>query len=94
MNNFQIKGNIILLNDGYDLKDIVGGVAHTVIDHTLAVGNMMRIRGAKLAGGDRHAGQGRLRHLDAHAVLVHLFAHAQWEERNGRQRRRRVPPGP
>ena len=51
MNNFQIKGNIILLHDGYDLKDIVGGVAHTVIDHTLAVGNAMRIRGAKLANG-------------------------------------------
>ena len=51
MSNFQIKGNIILLNDGYDLKDIVGSVARTAIDHSLAVGNMIRIRGAKLAGG-------------------------------------------
>ena len=51
MNNFQIRDNIILLNDGYDLKDIVGGVAHTDIDHSLAVGNVIRIRGAKLAGG-------------------------------------------
>ena len=51
MNNFQIRGNIILINDGYDLKDIVGGVAHTDIDHSLAIGNKIRIRGAKLAGG-------------------------------------------
>ena len=51
MNNFQIRGNIILLNDGYDLKDIAAGVAHTDIDHSLVVGNGIRIRGAKLAGG-------------------------------------------
>ena len=51
MNNFQIKGNIFLMNDGYDLKDIAGGVAHTDIDHSLVAGNVVRIRGAKLARG-------------------------------------------
>jgi hypothetical protein len=51
MNDYQIRDNIILLHDGYDLKDVTAGVAHTVIEHTLVVGNQMRIRGAKLAGG-------------------------------------------
>ena len=51
MNDFQIKGNIILLNDGYDLKDIAAGVVHTDIEHNLVVGNVIRIRGAKLDNG-------------------------------------------
>jgi hypothetical protein len=51
MNNFQIRDNIILMHDGYDLKDITGGVAHTDIDHSLVVGNKIGLRGAKLAGG-------------------------------------------
>ena len=51
MNDYQIRDNIFLMHDGYDLKDIAAGVAHTVIEHTLVVGNQIRIRGAKLAGG-------------------------------------------
>jgi hypothetical protein len=51
MNNFQIRDNLILMSDGYDLKDIGGGVAHTDIEHSLVVGNRIRIRAAKLAGG-------------------------------------------
>ncbi len=51
LNNFQIRNNIILLHDGYDLKDITGGVTHTVIEHSLTVGCWVRIRGAKRADG-------------------------------------------
>ena len=51
MNNFQIKGNLIFMNDGHDLKDITAGVAHTDIEVSLVAGNYLRIRGAKLASG-------------------------------------------
>ena len=51
MNDFQIRDNVILMHDGYDLKEIAGGVARTGIDHSLVAGNKIRIRGAKLPGG-------------------------------------------
>ena len=51
MNDFQIRDNFILINDGYDLDNVVNGVAHTHIPHSLVAGNRVRIRGAKLAGG-------------------------------------------
>jgi hypothetical protein len=51
MNNYQIRDNVILVHDGYDLKDVTAGAAHTCIEHTLAVGNQVRIHGAKFANG-------------------------------------------
>ena len=59
MNNFQIRDNLILMNDGYDLKDIAGGVVHTDIDHSLVVGNMRQDSRRETRRRGRHAGQGR-----------------------------------
>ena len=49
MNDFQIRNNILLMNDGHDMVGIAGGVVTTVVEHSLVVGNKVRIRQAKLA---------------------------------------------
>ncbi len=51
MNHFEIRGNTILVNDGYDIDKIVAGVVTTHIPHSLVVGNRVRIRTAKPADG-------------------------------------------
>ncbi|MCY3019576.1 MAG: hypothetical protein NTW87_11180 [Planctomycetota bacterium] len=56
MNNFQIRNNILLVNDGYDLKCVEKGVAHTVIPHTFAVGNKIAFKGLKITDGKGLAG--------------------------------------
>ena len=47
----RIRGNTILVNDGYDIDKIVAGVVTTHIPHSLVVGNRVRIRTAKPADG-------------------------------------------
>ena len=51
MNDFQIRNNIILVNDGYDLKSIVNGVATTAIPHSLVVGNRIRFHQLHVTSG-------------------------------------------
>ena len=49
--NFQIRGNVILLHDGFDIKKIDKGVVTTDIPHSLMVGNELQFRDMKIAGG-------------------------------------------
>jgi hypothetical protein len=49
--NFQIRGNVILLHDGFDVKSIDKGVVTTDIPHSQMVGNELQFRGMKIAGG-------------------------------------------
>jgi hypothetical protein len=51
MNDFQIRNNILLMNDGHDMVGIAGGVVTTVVEHSLVVGNKVRICQAKRADG-------------------------------------------
>jgi hypothetical protein len=55
--NFQIRDNIMLMHDGYDIVRIAAGVVTTDIEHSLVAGNKIRIRGAKLANGSILADQ-------------------------------------
>ena len=49
--DFQIRGNVILLNNGFDIKKIDKGVVATDIPHSLMVGNELQFRDMKIAGG-------------------------------------------
>jgi hypothetical protein len=49
--NFQIRDNVILLHDGFDIKGIDKGVVTTDIPHSQMVGNELSFRDMKIAGG-------------------------------------------
>jgi hypothetical protein len=49
--NFQIRGNVILLHDGFDVKTIQKGVVTTDIPHSFMVGNEIQFRDMKITGG-------------------------------------------
>ena len=49
--DIQIRGNVILLHDGFDIKNIDKGVVTTDIPHSLMVGNELQFRDMKIAGG-------------------------------------------
>ena len=55
--NFQIRGNVILLHDGFDMKKIDKGVVATDIPHSQMVGNEIQFRDMKIAGGSVKNGQ-------------------------------------
>jgi len=56
--NFQIRGNVILLHDGFDIKTIQKGLVTTDIPHSLMVGNEIQFRDMKIAGGSVKNEQG------------------------------------
>ena len=49
--NFQIRDNVILLHDGFDVKKIDKGVVTTDIPHSQMVDNELQFREMKIAGG-------------------------------------------
>jgi hypothetical protein len=49
--NLHIRGNIILLHDGFDIKSIDKGVVTTDIPHSFMVGNEIAFRDMKIIGG-------------------------------------------
>jgi hypothetical protein len=51
LTDFQIRGNVIQLHDGFDIKKIEKGVVTTDIPHSLMVGNELQFREMKIAGG-------------------------------------------
>lgn len=51
LSNFQIRGNIIQLHDGYDVVKIEKGVVTTDIPYSLTPGKQIGFRGMKITGG-------------------------------------------
>ena len=51
LTNFQIRGNIILLHDGFDIKSIDKGVVTTDIPNSFMVGNEIAFRDMEITGG-------------------------------------------
>jgi len=51
MNNFHIYDNIMLMNDGYDIAAVKGGVVTTVINHSLAVANKIKFHKVNVTAG-------------------------------------------
>jgi hypothetical protein len=56
--NFQIRGNVLLLHNGFDVVKIDKGVVTTDIPNSLMVGNELGFRELKIAGGSVKNDQG------------------------------------
>lgn len=57
MDNFQIRDNIILLHDGFDIMDVKDGVVTTVIEHGYRVGSHIRFHDVNITAGQGLTGE-------------------------------------